>query len=76
MFLTIYVGYGRHAHRWTQANNWTHTHIFFIFCLLFKKILMFFMVMGGSSGHFYYFFDFQMQLNDQEKNMKNTKMSK
>ncbi len=37
---------------------------------------MFFMVMGGSSGHFYYFFDFQMQLNDQEKNMKNTKMSK
>jgi hypothetical protein len=72
-FWQIYVGYGRHAHHWTQANNWTFIH-FILFCWFF--FLMFFMIMGGSSGDFYYFFDFQRQLNDQEKNMKKMSMSK
>lgn len=50
-----------------------HLLIFFCFFVFF---LMFFMVMGGSSGDFYYFFDFQRQLNDQEKHMKKMSMSK
>lgn len=48
----------------------------FIYSLFFVFFLMFFMVMGGSSGDFYCFFDFQRQLNDQEKNMKKMSMSK